>query len=137
MFGFGRKTKPVPALDGDLKWWIIESQRLNLTSKSTFRDFNAVIAENEDAAIENLRISDDELNETLMKADIRNGKIGDEAEWKPLSTLVKHLSVSPVTTEDDITEREPELLEMLLEHDFFLEEFKEDPKMAIAGGIYD
>lgn len=135
MFGFGRKA--LPPLDGQLKWWVIESQRFNLASQSTFRVFDAVIAENEQAAIENLRDSDEKLGKTLMQSAIRNGKIHDESGWEPVSTLVQHLSISAVTTQAEIAKRDPELLGMLLEHEFFLDEFKDDPKMAVGGGIYD
>lgn len=137
MFGFGRRSKAMPSLDGQLKWWVIESERFNVASQLSFRVFDAVIAQNEEIAIENLRVSDENLDKTLMEAAIRNGKIEDESSWEPVSTLVKHLSVSSVTNQAEVAERDPELLDMLLEHEFFLEEFRDDPQMSVGGGIYD
>lgn len=127
----------MPALDGNLKWWVIESERFNLESKTSFRVFEAVIAQNERMAIEHLRISDEELDKSLMDSAIRAGKITDEFDWEPISTHVQHLSILSVATEAEVAERDEVLLEMLKEHDFFLDEFKEDPQMAIGGGIYD
>lgn len=137
MFGFGRQSNTLPSLDDNLKWWLIESERFNLESSASFRVFEAVVAQSEEAAIEHLRISDEKLDKTLMNAAIRAGKIEDEFEWEPISTLVRHLSVSSVTTEAEVAERDEFLLGMLKEHDFFLDEFKEDPQIAIGGGIYD
>ena len=137
MFGFGRRSNAMPTLDGNLKWWVIESERFNLESKSSFRVFEAVVAQSEEAALEHLRISDEKLDKTLMNAAIRTGKIEDEFEWEPVSTHVRHLSVSSVTTEAEVAERDEVLLGMLKEHHFFLDEFKEDPQMAVGGGIYD
>lgn len=135
MFGFGRQSKAMPSLDGNLKWWVIESERFNLESKASFRVFEAVVAQSEEAAIENLRMAEEKLDKTLMNAAIHAGKIEDEFEWEPVSTLVKHLSVSSVTTEAEIAERDEVLLGMLKGHDFFLDEFKEEPQMAVGGGI--
>ena len=137
MFWFGRRSKTMPSLEDNLRWWVIESERFNLESKAPFRVFKAVVARSEEAAIEHLRISDDKLDKTLMNAAIRAGKIEDEFDWEPVSTLVRHLSVSSVTTEAEVAERNEALLDMLKEHDFFLDEFKEDPQMAVGGGIYD
>ncbi len=137
MFGFGRRSKAMPSLDGNLKWWVIESERFNLESKASFRVFEAVIAQSEEMAIEHLRISDDKLNKSLMNSAIRAGKIEDELDWEPVSRHVRHLSVSSVTTEAEVAERDEVLLGMLKEHDFFLDEFKEDPQMAVGGEIYD
>ena len=137
MFGIGRRSKAMPSLEGKLKWWVIESERFNLASKASFRVFEAVVAQNEEMAIEHLRISDEKLNKSLMSAAIRAGKIEDEFEWEPVSTHVRHLSVSSVTTEAEVAERDEVLLGMLKEHDFFLDELKEDPQMAVGGGIYD
>ena len=72
-----------------------------------------------------------------MNAAIQAGKIEDEFDWEPVSTHVRHLSVSSVATEAEVAERDEVLLGMLKEHDFFLDEFKEDPEMAVGGGIYD
>lgn len=68
MFGFGRRSKAMPSLDGVLKSWVIESERINLESKASFRGFNAVIAQSEKAAIEHLRISNEKLDTSLMNA---------------------------------------------------------------------
>ena len=137
MFGFGRRSKAMPSLDGNLKWWVIESERFNLESKASFRVFEAVIAQTEEMAIEHLRISDEKLDKSLMNSAIRAGKVEDEFDWEPVSTHVRYLSVSSVTTEAEVAERDEELLGMLKGHDFFLDEFKEDPHMAVGGGIYD
>lgn len=137
MLGFGRRSKAMPSLDRNLKWWVIESERFNLESKVSFRVFEAVVAQSEEAAIEHLRISKEKLDETLMNAAIRAGKIEDEFEWEPVSTHVRHLSVSSVATEAEVAERDEMLLGMLKEHHFFLDEFKEDPQMVVGGGIYD
>lgn len=137
MFGFGRRSKAMPSLEGQLKWWVIESERFNLASKASFRVFKAVVAQNEEMAIEHLRISDEKLDKTLMNAAIRAGKIEDEFDWEPVSTHVRHLSISSVTTEAEVAERDEALLGMLKEHRFFLDELKEDPQMAVGGGIYD
>lgn len=137
MFGFGRRTKAMPPLEGNLKWWVIESERFNLESKTSFRVVEAVIAQSEEMAIEHLRISDEKLDKTIMNAAIRAGKIEDEFDWEPISTHVRHLSVSLVSTEAEIAERDEVLLDMLKEHDFFLDELKEDPQMAVGGGVYD
>ena len=137
MFGFGRRSKAMPSLDGNLKWWVIESERFNLASKASFRVFEAVVAQSEEMAIEHVRISDEKLDKTLMNAAIRAGKIEDEFDWEPVSTHVRHLSVSAVTTEAEVAERDEVLLGMLKEHDFFLDELKEEPQMAVGGGIYD
>ncbi|WGW04431.1 hypothetical protein [Tropicibacter oceani] len=120
-----------------MKWWVIESERFNLESKVSFRVFEAVVAQSEEAAIEHLRISYEKLDETLMNAAIRAGKIEDEFEWEPVSTHVRHLSVSSVATEAEVAERDEMLLGMLKEHHFFLDELKEDPQMAVGGGIYE
>ena len=127
----------MPSLDGNLKWWVIESERFNLASKASFRVFEAVVAQSEEMAIEHVRISDEKLDKTLMNAAIRAGKIEDEFDWEPVSTHVRHLSVSAVTTEAEVAERDEVLLGMLKEHDFFLDELKEEPQMAVGGGIYD
>ncbi len=137
MFGFGRRIKAMPPLEGNLKWWVIESERFNLESKTSFRVVEAVIAQSEEMAIEHLRISDEKLDKTIMNAAIRAGKIEDEFDWVPISTHVRHLSVSLVSTEAEIAERDAVLLDMLKEHDFFLDELKEDPQMAVGGGVYD
>lgn len=137
MFGFGRRSKAMPSVEGDLKWWVIESERFNLESKTTFRVFDAVVAQSEDVAIEHLRISDKKFEKTLMDAAIRAGQIEDELGWEPVSTHVRHLSVSLVTTEEEVAELDEVLLGMLKDHDFFLDELKEDPQMAVGSGIYD
>lgn len=137
MFGFGQRSKAMPSLAGNLKWWVIESERLNLESRASFRVFEAVVAESEEMAIEHLRVSDEKLDKALMDAAIRAGRIEDEFDWEPVSTHVRHLSVSSVTTEADVAERDEVLLGMLKEHNFFLDDLKEDPQMAVGGGIYD
>ncbi|WP_370213102.1 hypothetical protein [Roseovarius sp.] len=137
MFGFGRRSKAMPSLEENLKWWVIESERLNLESKASFRVFAAVVAESEEMAIEHLRISDEKLDKTLMNAAIKAGRIEDEFDWEPVSTHVRHLSVSSVTTEADVANRDEVLLGMLKQHNFFLDDLKEDPQMAVGGGIYD
>ncbi|MCB5199816.1 hypothetical protein LGQ03_11265 [Loktanella sp. TSTF-M6] len=83
----------MPSLDDNLKWWVIESERFNLESKASFRVFDAVVAQSEEMAIEHLRISDEKLDKSLMNSAIRAGKIVDEFDWEPVSTLVRHLSV--------------------------------------------
>lgn len=137
MFGFGKRSKAMPPLEGNYKWWVIESERFNLETKSSFRVFEAVIAESKEMAIEHLRISKERLDKTLMNAAIRAGRIEDEFDWEPISTLVRHLSVSSVTTEADVAELDEALLGMLKAHDFFLDEFKDDPQISVGGGIYD
>lgn len=127
----------MPSLKGNLKWWVIESERFNLKSKASFRVFEAVVAENEEMAIEHSRISDEKLDKALMNAAIRAGRIEDEFDWEPVSTHVRYLSVSSVATEADIAERDEVLLGMLKEHHFFLDDLKEDPQMAVGGGVYD
>ena len=77
------------------------------------------------------------IEKTLMDAAIRAGQIEDELGWEPVSTHVRHLSVSLVTTEEEVAELDEVLLGMLKDHDFFLDELKEDPQMAVGGGIYD
>ncbi|MGR3712479.1 MAG: hypothetical protein ACU0A6_05105 [Shimia sp.] len=106
MFGFGRRSKEMPSLDDNLKWWVIESERFNLESKASFRIFDAVIAKSEKMAIEHLRISDEKVDKSLMNSAIRAGKIVDEFDWEPVSTLVRHLSVLSVTTEAEVAERD-------------------------------
>ena len=137
MFGFGRRPKAMPSLDGDLKWWVIESERFNSDTNASFRVFEAVIAQSEEMAIEHLRISDEKLDKSLMNSAIRAGKIEDEFDWEPVSTHVRHLAVSSVATEAEVAERDEVLLGMLTEHNFFLDEFGEDPQIAVGGGIYD
>lgn len=82
VFGFSRRSKAMPSLEGDLKCWIIESERLNLKSKASFRIFEAVVAPSEEMAIEHLRFSDEKLDMTLMNAAIRAGEIANEFDWE-------------------------------------------------------
>lgn len=120
-----------------MSWWVIESKRSNLRSKTTFRVFEAVIGNSEEEAIKHSDISDARLDAALMNSAIRRGDIKDRCEWQPVSRLVEYLSVLPVQTEKEIEDQDPVLLGMLLEHDFFLDEFAEDAQTAIGGGIYD
>lgn len=119
MFWFNRGSKALPILENGLKWWVIESERCNLESKSSFRIYHAVVAKCEEIAIEYLQISDEELDRTLMNAAIRAGEIQDEFDWEPVSTLVRHLSISSVRTEVEVAKRDEVLLGMLKEHHFF------------------
>lgn len=137
MFGFSPRSKPMPALEGHLKWWVIESERFNLASKTSFRVFEAVVAQSQEIAIENLRVSDEKLDKSLMAAAIQAGKIEDEFDWEPVSTLVRHMSVSSVTTQAEVAERDEVLLDMLRDHEFFLDDFRDDPQMSVGGGVYD
>lgn len=137
MFRLGQRSKAMPPLSGNSKWWVIESERFNTESKAMFRVFNAVIAQNEKTAIEHLRISDEKLDKTLMNAAIRAGKVEDEFDWEPVSTHVRHLSILSVKTQAEVAACDEVLLDMLKDHDFFLDEFNEDPQMAVSGGIYD
>ncbi|WP_159089957.1 hypothetical protein [Ruegeria sp. Alg231-54] len=137
MMGFDPRSKAMPDLDDHLKWWVIESERFNLAPKASFRVFKAVIAQSEEMAIENLRVSDEKLDKSLMQTAIRSGRIEDEFDWEPVSTFARHLSVSSVTIQAEVADRDEVLLDMLQEHDFFLGELKDDPKMSVGGGIYD
>jgi len=137
MFGFNRRSKAMPSLEDNLQWWVIESERFNLESNASFREFEAVIAPNEEMAIEHLRVSDEKLDQSLMNSAIRAGKIVDEFDWEPISKHVRHLSVSMVSEESEVAKLDKVLLSMLKEHHFFLDEFKEDPQMAVGGGVYD
>ena len=116
---------------------MIESERYNLGTKASFRVFEAVVGQSEEEAISNSKISDEKLDKTLMESAIRSGRIEDEFDWEPVSTLVKHLSASSVRTEADVAELDKVLLGMLVEHDFFIDDFEDDPQIAVGGGIYD
>ncbi|WP_170563516.1 hypothetical protein [Ruegeria atlantica] len=120
-----------------MSWWVVESKRLNLSTETTFRVFEAVIANSKEQAIHHAKISDSRLNTALMNAAIRRGDIEGQDEWQPISQLVERLSILPVLTQEEIAAFDPVLLGMLLEHEFFIDEFSEDPEMAVGGGIYD
>lgn len=137
MSGDGQKTKPLPVFEHGLKWWVIESERFNLGTKTSFRAFEAVVAQTAEGALANLEAADEKLDKSLMESAIRSGKIEDEYEWEPVSTLVKHMFVSPVSTESDVSELDTVLLSMLLEHEFFVDDFRDDPQIAVGGGVYD
>ena len=72
-----------------------------------------------------------------MKNAIQQGKIQDEMEWEPVSRLIKNRSVTMVQTEREISNLDPVLLEMVREHEFFLDDFTEDLEIAVGGGLYD
>jgi hypothetical protein len=84
-----------------------------------------------------LRVADEKLDKALMEAAIRAGSIEDEADWEPVSTFVRHLSISAVKTCAEIADRDHVLLDMLRDHDFFLDDFNGDPYMSVGGGVYD
>ena len=132
-----RKPNSLPVLKNGMSWWVIESKRYNLSAKTTFRVFEAVIAHSEDQAISHAKVSDARLNAALMNAAIRRGEIEDQFEWQPISRLVEYLSIVQVWNDHQIENLDPVLLGMLQEHDFFLDEFSEDAQSAIGGGIYD
>lgn len=127
----------LPELDHHRKWWVVESLNLNLEASEKFRVFEAVCGHDEEEAILNKVRSDTELNHALMNSALRNGKIESEAEWQPVSQLIKVLAVSSVASEEEIQELDPVLLEMLVEHEFFLEDFNREPATTISGGVYD
>ena len=137
MFGFGRPKVILPVFENGLKWWVIESEGYNLGTKTSFRVFEAVVAQTEEEAIENLKVSDEKLDKNLMKSAIRRGEIEDEVAWEPVSKLVKHLSVSLVQTRADVASLDKVLLNMLIEHNFFLDDFADDPQSSVGGGVYD
>ncbi|OYU37509.1 MAG: hypothetical protein CFE33_20415 [Pseudorhodobacter sp. PARRP1] len=129
--------RTLPELGDHRKWWVVESLNLNLEANEKFRLFEAVIGHDEDEAILHKFRSDGQLNQALMNNALRNGKIESEAQWAPVSELVKILAVGRVACEEEIQAHDPVLLEMLVEHEFFLEDFIREPATAIGGGVYD
>jgi hypothetical protein len=129
--------RALPELDNHRKWWVVESLELNLNSNEKFRLFEAVIGRDEDEALQHKLWSDDQLNQILMNIALKAGKIKSIAQWVPVSKLVKVLAVGSVACEEEIQAQDPMLLEMLVEHAFFLEFFGREPATAIGGGVYD
>jgi hypothetical protein len=118
-------------------WWVIESLRFNNRSSTRFRVFEAAVGRTEEEAILHAKIADERLEAALMRTAIRRGEVVDQYEWQPVSRLIEHLSITRVTTEEEIASLDAMLLAMLQEHDFFLSDIEEDPATVVGGGIYE
>lgn len=128
--------KPLPPLSDGRDWWIIESLRFNNKSNIRFRVFQSVVGRTNEEAILHMKIADERLDAELMRLAIRRGDIADQYEWQPVSELIEHISITRVTTEDEIASLDITLLDMLQEHHFFLLDIEENPATVIGGGIY-
>lgn len=128
--------KQLPVLLGNRSWWVIESLKISNISQAQFRVFQATCGETEEEADLHVKLADQRLDAELMGLAIRQGEIIDHFEWQPISDLIKHLSITRVTTEEEIYAMDPILLGMLQEHDFFLSDFEENSATVIGGGIY-
>ena len=125
---------PLPTLSAENLWWVIESVRRN--GDGPFRVFHAVIGRDADEALKNLAESDVRLDEEMMQAAIRAGKIEDEWDWEPLSVLLEHRSVSCVRSQEDVSAIDGGLLGMLRNHAFFIDDFREDASCAVGGSVH-
>ena len=110
--------------------------KINNISQAQFRVFQATCGETEEKADLHVKLADQRLDAELMGLAIRQGEIIDHFEWQPISDLLKHLSITRVTNEEEIYAMDPILLGMLQEHDFFLSDFEENSATVIGGGIY-
>jgi hypothetical protein len=127
----------LPLLESGMAWWVIESLCFNNESKTRFRVYEAAVGQTREQAIQHVVVSDQRLNASLMKSAIRRGEITSELDWVPISELVEYLSVTKVTTEEEIAALDWLLLEMLQEHEFFLDEINEDPMTVVGGGTFN
>lgn len=117
-------------------WWVVESERRNAGTDARFRVFEAVIGQSEDDARHYSALSDARLDAALMASAVRRGAIVGKDDWTPVSTHVRFLAVTPVRTREDIAALDPVLLDMLVEHEFFSDDFANDPTTVIGGGTY-
>ena len=120
-----------------MAWWVIESLCLHNESKTRFRVYEAAVGQTRQEAIHDVVVSNERLNASLMKSAMHRGETISEHEWVPVSELVDYLSVTKVTTEEEIGAPDWLLLEMLQEHEFFLDEINEDPMTVVGGGTFD
>lgn len=130
------KNAPLPPLSNGRHWWVIESQRSNRDTGKAFRIFDAVVGQTQEEAISNLEKSDENLNLSMMNAALANGEISDISEWAPFSTLKQYLAITKVETEGEIAAIDMGLLDMLSEHEFFIEDFEDDPAMSVGGSFF-
>lgn len=128
---------PLPTLDDEMGWWVIESLWVDTKSQVRYRYFDAGVARTRDQVIQHAAISQQRQNESSMKAALSRGEVENEHEWIPTHRLIEHLSITSVTTEEEIASIDPLLLEMLQEHEFFLDEIQEDPAILIGGDFFE
>ena len=126
----------LPKLPDGQRWWVLDVRRRNNKGTYTFRVFAAATGCKEADARANYNVSDRNLDKALMETAIRKGEVLDEFDWEPVTTLLELVRVDQVGTELCIANRDGDLLAMLKEHHFFLDEFADNNFLVVGGSVH-
>ncbi|MGI9369435.1 MAG: hypothetical protein ACR2O2_11425 [Ruegeria sp.] len=114
-------------------WWVVQSLRNG--KQGLFHTWELSWSTTPEEARKNVEESDARLDQSLMDRAIMRDDIVNEYEWEPVSRLKNYVSVTEVSSLEEIRVIDDVLFGMLHSHENFALEMGAEGPFVVGGGV--